>query len=202
MNRRIFLISSGSAGIGALMPVKAAGQAAEANSANDISWNAGQLRFQFSLSEGRLRQHVLLPADFHVPDELLRRSGVEVGLLCSGDDSTDSGMKLSGGSSARLKFVAKDERRSDRGKTLVLRHADADLHLEVQSYYESFGDLPVVRRQVEIKNSGQGPVGIEYLSSAMLHGLSDPLHYEDEIKIWLAYNSWMAEGQWHCFRAV
>jgi alpha-galactosidase len=34
----------------------------------------------------------------------------------------------------------------------------------------------------------------------MLHGLADPVHFDGELKIWLAYNSWMAEGQWHCFR--
>jgi alpha-galactosidase len=34
----------------------------------------------------------------------------------------------------------------------------------------------------------------------MLHALADPVHYDRELKIWLAYNSWMAEGQWHSFR--
>lgn len=127
-------------------------------------------------------------------------SGAEVGLLCSGEDSPDSGMKQSGGSPGlRLKFLAKDERQNTSGKTLVLKHTDAALNLAVESHYEAFDGLSVVRRHVEVTNTGERPVGIEYLSSAMLHGLADPVHYEDELRIWLAYNSWMAEGQWHNF---
>jgi alpha-galactosidase len=72
--------------------------------------------------------------------------------------------------------------------------------LNVESYYEAFDGLPIVRRHVEISNTGEQPVGIEYLSSAMLHGLANPVHYDDELKIRLAYNSWMAEGQWHQLR--
>ncbi len=35
---------------------------------------------------------------------------------------------------------------------------------------------------------------------ALLHALADPVHYDRELKIWLACNSSMAEGQWHSFR--
>jgi alpha-galactosidase len=201
MNRRTFLISSGAAGIGAVIPAIAPGQAAETNPVENLSWDSGQLQFQFSVTEERLRQHMFLPVDLKAPKEAMQWSGIEIGLLCTGDDSTDSGMKLSGGSSRHLRFVAKEEGRRDGGRTLVLRHTDADLHLDVQSYYEAFDRLPVVRRHVEIRNAGKTSVGIEYLSSAMLHGLADPVHYDAELKIWLAYNSWMAEGQWHCFKA-
>ncbi len=162
-----------------------------------FSWYTGQVQFDFSVMRGRLRQHMLLPAGVQAPQDSSRWSGVEVGLLCTGEDSPDSGMKQSGGSPGlRLQFVAKNE----QGKTLVLQHTDTVLHLNVQSYYEAFDGLPVVRRHVEVSNAGEQPVGIEYLSSAMLHGLADPTHYDGELKIWLAYNSWMAEGQWHSFR--
>lgn len=201
MNRRTFLISSGAAGIGALLSTSASTSAAEPDSAEKLSWNAGQLQFEFSVSEGRLRQHIFLPVGLEPPRESLQWAGVETALLCSGEDSPDSGMKQSGGSPGqRLTFVAKDEQRSNRGKTLVLRHTDAVLHLDVQSHYEAFDGLPVVRRHVEIGNTGKDPAGIEYLSSAMLHALADPVHYDRELRIWVAYNSWMAEGQWHSFR--
>jgi alpha-galactosidase len=201
MNRRTFLISTGAAGIGALLAEHTPGQTAETNPAETFSWNAGQVKFEFSLAEGRLRQHVFLPAGVEVPPGSMQWTGVEVGLLCTGEDSPDSGMKQSGGlPGQRLKFVAKDEQRSERGRTLAIRHRDDNLHLDVQSHYEAFDNLPVIRRHVEISNSGSEPVGIEYLSSAMLHGLADPVHYEHELRIWLAYNSWMAEGQWHCLQ--
>ncbi|KAA6456636.1 alpha-galactosidase [Acidobacteria bacterium AB60] len=201
MNRRNFLISSGVAGIGSLIPAAASGQGSGTASIENLSWNPGQLQFQFSLSDGRLRQHAFLPADFQGPQELTQRFGVEVGLLFSGDDSPDSGMKQSGGSSGqRLRFVAKDEQRADGDETLVLRHTDPMSRLNIESHYQGFDNSPVVRRHVVIRNDGDQPVGLEYVSSAMLHGLADPLHYEGELFIWLAYNSWMAEGQWHRFR--
>ena len=34
----------------------------------------------------------------------------------------------------------------------------------------------------------------------MLHGLADPQDFDRELKIHIAFNSWMAEGQWHTFR--
>ncbi len=201
MNRRTFLISSGIAGIGALVSTSATGTTAGLGSAESFTWNAGQLQFHFSVADGKLRQHLILPVGVEPFNESLQWAGVESALLCSGEDSPDSGMKQSGGSPGqRMKFVAKDEQQSDRGKTLVLRHTDADLHLDLQSHYEAFEGLPIVRRHVEISNAGNVSVGIEYISSAMLHALADPVHYDSELRIWLAYNSWMAEGQWHSFR--
>ena len=201
MNRRTFLISSGAAGVGALFSTSASRSAAGPESAETFSWNTGQLKFHFSVAEGRLSQHLILPVGIDASRESLQWAGVETALLCSGEDSPDSGMKQSGGSPGqRLQFVEKDERPGDRGRILLLKHTDADLHLNLQSHYETFEGLPVVRRHVEISNTGKDPVGIEYLSSAMLHGLADPVQYDSELKIWLAYNSWMAEGQWHSFR--
>jgi alpha-galactosidase len=43
-------------------------------------------------------------------------------------------------------------------------------------------------------------VGIEFLSSAMLHGLAAPQDFDRELRIHMAVNSWMAEGQWHRLR--
>ena len=34
----------------------------------------------------------------------------------------------------------------------------------------------------------------------MLHGLADPQNYDRELRIHIALNSWMAEGQWHTLR--
>src|SRR5579862_5295885 len=197
MKRRTFIVSSGAACVSSVLFRDALAQPAAKSPSESFSWQGGGLQFNFSVADGRLRQHLFLPSATEVPHDSLQWSGVEVGVLCTGEDSPDSGMKQSGGSpGARLKFATKDELQSEKGKTLILKHADTMLNLDVQSYYEAFEDLPVVRRYVEISNTGMQPVGIEYLSSAMLHGLADPVHYDDELRIWLAYNSWMAEGQW------
>src|SRR5436305_8830493 len=79
-------------------------------------------------------------------------------------------------------------------------HTDPILRLSVESVYEAFDGIPVVRRYSRVKNNGDSAVGIEFLSSAMLHGLADPQNYDRELRIHLAVNSWMAEGQWHTMR--
>jgi hypothetical protein len=95
MNRRTFLISSSFAGIGTLVSTSASGSAAEPEPAESFSWNTGQLQFQFSVAEGRLRQHLILPVGVDASRESLQWAGVVTALLCSGEDSPDSGMKQS-----------------------------------------------------------------------------------------------------------
>ncbi len=101
---------------------------------------------------------------------------------------------------ARLLFAGRREESTATGKRLVCMHTDPILHLNVESFYESFDGVPVVRRYSRVTNAGSSPAGIEFLSSAMLHGLAAPQEYDRELRIHTAVNSWMAEGQWHRLR--
>jgi alpha-galactosidase len=66
--------------------------------------------------------------------------------------------------------------------------------------YKSFDGVPAIRRYTRVNNAGTSPVGVEFLSSAMLHGLADSQNFDSELRIHTAANSWMAEGQWHTLR--
>lgn len=101
---------------------------------------------------------------------------------------------------ARLLFTGKTEETRPHGKLLVCTHTDPILHLRVESVYEAFEGIPVIRRHSRVTNEGHSPIGIEFLSSAMLHGLADPQNYDRQLRIHVALNSWMAEGQWHTLR--
>ena len=128
-------------------------------------------------------------------------SGVEVALQCSGENSPDQGMKSGVGQpGARLLFAGKREEAAPGGKRLVCMHADPVLKLSVESVYEAFDGIPVVRRYSRVTNNGNSPAGLDFMSSAMLHGLAAPQAYDRELRIHIALNSWMAEGQWHTFR--
>ena len=198
-NRRAFLKFTGIAAAAALVP-KIPGFRSTAETASRFEWQAGGVQFHFEVASGKLRQHGLLPvgaplkqADFS--------SGVEVALQCSGENSSDQGMKFGMGQPGRrLEFVDKREETSGDVRRLICVHRDSALQLRVESFYESFGELSVVRRYSRVTNEGSVPVGIEFLSSAMLHGLADPQNYDHELRIHLPVNSWMAEAQWHTFR--
>jgi alpha-galactosidase len=128
-------------------------------------------------------------------------NGVVTALQCTGENSPDSGMKQGTGVTGnRLVFTGKREETTAKGRRFILSQNDPLLGLNVDSYYESFAGVPVVRRWAAVSNTSHAPVGIDFLSSAMLHSLADARNYEHELIIHLAFNSWMAEGQWHSLR--
>src|SRR5271157_5504690 len=199
IDRRAFLMSSGVAAIGVLVP-RICSVASASESTEPFQWKTNELTFSFDVTAGRLRQRCFVPANAATPG-LYDSSGVEVAVQCSGENSPDQGMKSGVGQpGARLLFAGRREESTRGGKRLVCMHTDPILKLRVDSVYETFDGRPVVRRHSRVTNNGSSPVGVEFLSSAMLHGLSDPQGYDRELRIHIALNSWMAEGQWHTLR--
>ena len=197
MHRRRFLESTALVALSAVLPpITSLAYASDA--LEPFEWKTNDLTLSFEVIAGKLRQKQLLPTDVA---DAGKSSGVEVALQCSGENSPDQGMKSGVGQPGmRLLFAGKREESARGGKRLVCTHTDANLRLRVESVYESFAGLPVVRRFSRVTNEGSTPVGIDFLSSAMLHGLADPQNYDRELRIHLAVNSWMAEGQWHTMR--
>lgn len=202
MNRRNFMISSSSiaACIGLRRPSHLFAELQSSSQSEAFVWTTPSLRLDFAVEDGCLRQAALVPADYKAEisrHSFTQSSGPEVALQCTGENSIDPAMKQAAGNPGlRLKYHGKRVQES----LLVLEHIDEQTKLKVESFYESFPGSPVLRRHTRITNMGSAPVGIEYLSSAMLHGLADPLRYDDQLRIHLAYNSWMSEGQWHTLR--
>jgi len=204
MNRRRFLCSTGSTALGALLPrVSFAASLQETKAETDsFEWSTPELTFSFALSDQRLRQKQLLPAGTsHADTPAHVASGVETAIQCTGEDSPDPGMKQGVGQpGARLLFKTKQENVTANGRRLILSHFDPQLQIAVDSFYDSFSGVPVVRRWTKVTNQGTRPVGIDFISSAMLHSLADGQNFERELVVHLAYNSWMAEAQWHSLR--
>jgi alpha-galactosidase len=199
MTRRTFLCSASMATVGSGLPL-AIGSKADAPRAA-FEWATRDLKFAFEFSGERLRHKFLLPTSF--PTDTLgpaMSSGVETAIQISGENSPDQGMKQGVGlPGARLTFVDRREESTRSGPRLTLIHSDPATKIQVESFYQSFYGVPVVRRWTRVTNHGAASVGVEFLSSAMLHSLSDAQNYERELIIHVALNSWMAEGQWHAF---
>ncbi|MBI4026436.1 MAG: alpha-galactosidase [Verrucomicrobia bacterium] len=125
---------------------------------------------------------------------------LEVALHCTGQDRRDHhGLKLTGGAPGiHLEFVGQREKPHSLGKQIIFIHRDRTLRLRIESYYVFVAGCPVMRRFVRATNQGRSAVGIEYLSSAMLHGLGRPGDgpLESKLRIHLARNTSRAEGQW------
>ncbi len=143
MHRRKFLESSALVALTAVLPpVTSLAHASDA--LEPFQWKTDNLTFSFAVIAGKLREKQLVPADIVAVSE---SSGVEVALQCSGENSPDQGLKSATGQpGARLVFAGRREEATARGKSLVCTHTDSTLGLRVESIYESFAGLPVIRR--------------------------------------------------------
>jgi len=204
MNRRTFICSTGITALSALLPgIAVATEPPSASTQQQpFEWSTPELTFAYEVSEQKLRQKFVMPTRaLQAKIAPIFSSGVETAIQCSGENSPDPGMKQNAGQpGARLIFQGKREESTSKGRRLILSHADPVLRITVESFYDAFDAVPVVRRWTRVTNAGGAPVGIEYLSSAMLHTLADAQNYEHEIVIHVAFNSWMAEAQWHSLR--
>lgn len=165
------------------------------------------LGLEFALHEGKhLRLRTVAPTGVRPAAALPATSAVgelDVALQCTGEDRNDHhGLKLTGGTpGTRLEYTGRREEPSPGGRTVVLEQVDPRLGLRVESVYRFWDAAPVVRRSVRLTNTGDAPVGIEYLSSGMLHNLGrfgdGPVHRK--LRLHLPRNTWVAEAQWHSF---
>jgi alpha-galactosidase len=199
MNRRIFLSSTGVTALAMLAPriASAVESIASPGSATMFNWKTNHLNLNFEVNAlQRLRQRELLPMGVEA-EPSKHSSGVEVAIQCSGENSPDWGMKQAVGQpGVRLQFSGKREEQIRGGSRLVLVHNDPVLKLKIESFYDAFDTTQLIRRWTRVTNVGEKRVGVEFLSSAMLHGLADPQQVDSELRFHIAVNSWMAEGQW------
>jgi alpha-galactosidase len=173
-------------------------------SAQSISLKEGNMQFNFSLNKTKnLKLMSILPENYQLSNilpEVNAESNNEVFFHLTGENRTSHhGSKLTGGNpGGRLIYIEKKETKTDNGKQIVFIQKDTVYHLKVESYYEFFDQISVVRRYTRVLNEGNQNVDIEYLSSAVLHNFSEimPGRPQDNLKLKYAFNSWQQEAQW------
>lgn len=133
-------------------------------------------------------------------DSLKSEMNYEVFLHITGENrDAHHGAKLTGASaSGRLEFVDKEETIIPGGKIITLVQFDSEKELKVESYYEFNNLSPVVRRYTVVTNLGKESIGIDYLSSAIMHNFLNvhEVNPQENLRIHFAYNSWKQECQW------
>ena len=204
MNRRSFICSTGATALGTLLADVGVARALVEGTTDEGSfdWSTPDLTFGFGISEKEIAPKAAdarrIHANRNAADHFIRRGNCH---SMHRGGFPDSGMKQGVGQpGSRLIFNGKHEEATAKGRRLVLSQIDPVLGIHVDSFYDSFDGVPVVRRWTRVSNSGTAPVGIDFVSSAMLHSLADPENYEHELIIHLAFNSWMSEAQWHSLR--
>ena len=138
------------------------------------------------------------PASVPVEEKFRRRFTLaEVHL--SGEDQHDHhGGKHTGSNPGDEypRYVRHKEYDTPEGRKLEVFQCSEKL--EIISHLQFFNGLPVVRCWTEVSNVWKKPVGLEYVSSFALTGLTktQPGHWTDQVFLHIPRNSWMAEFQW------
>ena len=71
-------------------------------------------------------------------------------------------------------------------------------NLEIISHLQFYTDIPMVRSWTEVKNISNEVVGLEYVSSFALTGISKEASpdFMDNCYLHIAHNAWKSEFQW------
>jgi alpha-galactosidase len=139
------------------------------------------------------------------PDTCLAPMGaaseVETSLHITGR-AVQSRNRIGGVPGTTLRFLGTREIRTKNGTIRVIEQHDPVSGLAVESIYEFFDGIPVIRRHTRLTNKGGDTLGLEYVSSAMLNNFGDfgAGGYDDKLKVHWAHNTWFAEGQWRSSR--
>lgn len=107
---------------------------------------------------------------------------------------------------AGLRYVTHRDTTDQRGRLIEIEQAGATdpagEPVTVITHWHFLGEAPVVRAWTEVRNTGTAPLGLEYVSSFALVGLTDPRggHWDQTARLWLGHHGWCAEGQWRQYR--
>ena len=99
----------------------------------------------------------------------------------------------------RLVFTGLSDERTARGRCITVTQKDGLTGLKVKSILQFIGDTGVLESWTEVENLGQGPVGLTYVSSFCLNGLTkdSALPWDETARLYVPSNSWYGEFQWN-----
>ncbi len=157
------------------------------------------LDLYFTFFEGQLRQTYMLPEENSGIRAVIpsKAEGLEVALQCSGANRLDQN-PTGGTPGNNLLFKEMIRKTTVDGEEMIIYQEDTLLHLQLESHYQFFTGIPVIRRFTMVENIGNTAVGIEYLSSAMVNniGMQGTKRPTEKLQVHYAQNGWTSEAQW------
>jgi len=161
--------------------------------------SGGGLEVRYKLEGKKLRGMSLLPAGMtNQPVKAVGDAEVELQVTGLNWAAHHAKKLIAGNPGTELVYLGQQTLESKSGRHEVLLQQAPELGLRVESHYEFFQDIPVMRRWSRLVNEGKLPVGIEHVSSAMVYNFANfgPSPLESKLQVSYANNSWMNEAQW------
>ena len=167
-----------------------------------ISLEENGLNLVFYVTDDKLLRFLhfsTLPFDEGVLTELNSKRFLVVELQATGENQHDHhGSKHTATSPGdRLKYNSHKDYRNQAGRKLELIQTDGG-NLKVISHFQFHDGTPVVRCWTEVSNTGSESVGLEYVSSFALTGISQNYSatWAEISRLHIGHNDWCGEGQW------
>ena len=101
----------------------------------------------------------------------------------------------------RLKLKDFRDYRNDKGRKLEIEQYDDICKVTVTSHIQFYDGISTVRSYTEVKNVGDEPQGIEYISSFALTGIEKEGEKpaDKKLRVHIPFNGWQRECQWNSF---
>ncbi|MDF2614734.1 MAG: glycoside hydrolase clan [Clostridia bacterium] len=102
----------------------------------------------------------------------------------------------------RMKYVLHQDYFNEIGRKIEIVTSDEVTGLQVTTHFQFYNTISVVGCSHEIENKGPKCVGIEYISSFALLGISKEglLSDEDKMRVYIPHHCWQGEIQWKQYR--
>ena len=164
---------------------------------SSIVWRPGPLEFVIDIDGAPTLQWAGLPGTRGVDAGRAALPLAEVRLAGEGNADASSERLVGGSTGRRLRYVAHAETADGETRSLTVEMQDPATRLTVRTSFTVRGDVPVATAETEVVNDGSGPVGVQFVSSLVVGGLTG--HAENwwrDHHVSVAQNSWFREAVW------
>ena len=163
----------------------------------------GGVVVRFDTFEGALKNRIMLPKGYSGDVSLTNLSHgteLEIAVHVTGlNQDDDRGSRLQGSNPGTvLQYKSHRSEVIKGGTRYIITLMSPDGDLKAESFYEFYEGTPTVRRWSAVTNMSKKPIGIEFLSSALLNNIgvlgNAPLN--DKLTFFRGNNGYQAEGNW------
>lgn len=135
----------------------------------------------------------------HDPDELSRFNLVEVNISGLDKPLERHGAGFTATAPGHtLRYRQHEDTRNNDGRKLIFTLFDVNTAAEVEVHYQFYSQLSLLRSWSVIRNRGDAPFTVEYLSSFVINGIEkeSASNWGDNFSLHIPHNSWTRELQW------
>ena len=162
---------------------------------SEIEWGNDTITLRLAVSEGLVRVIGLGPTAADGADVPFHQAVNPVQVQCAGDELPQGSRHVALGGSAALRYAS--HRVTDSPRSSVLSLVQGDGRLRVESRWEVFESIPVIRCSTTVTNESDEPLVLEVLSSFAFNGFTSfGAGAASAASVAIAHNTFFGEFQW------